>query len=536
MPTFKSTMIPLEKTGNFEKTIISYVNGHETLRKLYRFDPDLNGLKNRIDAGENKTVNRELLVKVLKEQYKDIPHSANSKVHANIDSLSDSKTFCVTTGHQLNIFSGPLYVLFKLITTINLSEKLKAEFPAYNFVPVYWMATEDHDIAEINNFNLFSKKFVYENQFEGKSGKLVLTEFDKFKTSVYEVLGNSPFAKEIIALINSAYEDASELGTATRKWTNELLGNYGLVILDADDLRLKRIFSPVIEKELKEQFIENSVNSAIELLKPDFNVQVNPREINLFYLHENTRNRIVKTENGFAILNTELVFSEKEILEELNKYPERFSPNVLMRPVYQEMILPNLAYIGGPSELAYWLELKFIFEKLDLTMPVLFLRNCAMIVEHSALQKWSKLGFEIKDIFRSEHELIRSYLDKKDLGNFSLKQSTEKIAVIFDQISSEISSIDQSLKATAESEKQKSINSISMLEEKVIRAFKRKEETELNQIKKIREKFFPNGNLQERSETLIPFYLKWGNDFISELKNSFDPFNSEFTIFEETEI
>jgi bacillithiol synthase len=535
MNNFKSTSLPLENTGSFEKTIISYIKGHNSLKKLYDFEPDLQGLKKRLSAGNNKVLNRELLVSVLDSQYQNISLAADSPVRKNIDSLANESTFCVTTGHQLNIFSGPLYVLFKLISTINLAEKLKEEFPEKNFVPVYWMATEDHDIAEINHVSVFSKKFEYTTEYKGKSGKLSLSEFANFKSSVFEVLGESELAKEIIQIISKAYTESNDLGTATREWTHALLGKYGLIILDADHPDLKRLFIPVIEKELKEQFVFQSVNSATEIMSQEFNVQVNPREINLFYIHDHSRNRIVKNENTFEVLNTNLKFTEAEILKELNLHPERFSPNVLLRPIYQEIILPNLAYIGGPSEISYWLELKFVFEKLNLIMPVLLLRNCAMIADRQQLNKWTKLGFQTKDLFKTENELVQLYLEKKNLGNFSLKNSADKIAAIFDEIISEVTLIDQSLKATAESDKHKAINSISVIEEKVMRAFKRREETEINQIKKVREKFFPNGNLQERSETLLPFYLKWGNGFIDDLKKSFDPLNSQFTVFEEKE-
>ncbi len=532
MPNFISSKLPLENTGSFEKTIISYINGHNSLKKLYDFEPDLAGLGKRIEAGSNKELDRALLVKVLRSQYQGFDLLPDSPVKINIESFASQSTFSITTGHQLNIFSGPLYVLFKLISTINLSEKLKKEFPENNFVPVYWMATEDHDIAEINNLNLFSKKFEFETSYKGKSGELMLNEFVKFKENIFEVLGDSGFAKEIIQLISDSYKESNDLATATRLWTHNLLGKFGLVVFDADNAELKKLFAPIAEKELKEEFVSPSVKKATEILKDEFIVQVNPREINLFYIHEDTRNRIVRSENSYQILNTELSFTQTEILAELKLHPERFSPNVLMRPLYQEIILPNLAYIGGPSEITYWLELKFVFEKLNLTMPVLLLRNCAMIAERPSLNKWSKLGFQITDIFRPENELIREYLDKKE-GHFSLKQYSEKISSIFDQITIEISAIDQSLKATAESEKHKSVNSISMLEEKVLRAFKRKEEAEINQIKKIRDKFLPGGVLQERSETLLPFYMKWGSDFIDDIKKSFDPLDSRFTIFEE---
>lgn len=533
MSNFNVSTLPLESTGSFEKTIISYINGHKSLKKLYDFEPDLEGFRKRIAAGVSSSVDRPLLVSILKDQYAPLNLSKDFPAMINVEALLESNTYCVTTGHQLNIFSGPLYVLYKLITTINLSEKLKQEFPGHNFVPVYWMATEDHDIEEINHISLFSKKIVYETTFQGRSGKLKLDGFDVVLQSVIEILGDTDFAKEIIQILKAAYSTSTDLAEATRKWTNSLLGKYGLVVLDADVPLLKKSFSFVMEKELKEQFTLPLVNTATELLTPDFTVQVNPREINLFYIHNETRNRIVKKDNYFQVLNTDLTFSEEEILLDLQSHPEKFSPNVLLRPIYQETILPNLAYVGGPSEITYWLELKFVFNELKLNMPILMLRNCAMVADSSTLAKWSKLGFQTDDLFRPENELIRTFLERKNLAQFSLTESSEKLSAIFDKISLEISNVDQSLKATADSEKQKALNSLKLIEDKVIRAMKRKEETEVNQIIKVREKFFPGDSLQERQDTLLPFYLKWGNEFIEDVKNSFDPFDKNFVLLEE---
>ena len=256
------------------------------------------------------------------------------------------------------------------------------------------MATEDHDIDEINHISLFSKKIVYESSFHGKSGELKLDGFDVVIKSVIEILGDTDFAKEIIQFLNNAYSTSKNLAEATRKWTNSLLGKYGLVILDADVPLLKKNFAKVMEKELREQFTIPLVNKAMDLLSPEFTVQVNPREINLFYINNETRNRIVKKANSFEVLNTNLTFSEDQILLELESHPEKFSPNVLLRPIYQETILPNLAYVGGPSEITYWLELKFVFNELKLNMPILILRNCAMVADRSTIAKWSKLGFQ----------------------------------------------------------------------------------------------------------------------------------------------
>lgn len=533
MPDFKISYLPLESTGCFEKTIISYINADPALQNLYTYEPSLNGFKERIKAGINSGTDRKVLFQIFKDQYSNSSKGLNSKVESNIELLLEDKTFTVTTGHQLNVFSGPLYVLFKLISTINLSERLKKEFPENNFIPIYWMATEDHDIAEINHISLFNNNYSFETNYNGKAGSMSLETLEPFLISVQNVLGESPLAKELSSLISEAYSNSKTLSEATHKWVDSLLGKYGLLILDADQIALKKLFIPTLKNELQNQFVSANVERAISKIQKDFPIQVNPRELNLFYILNDSRNRIVKEGGIFKVLNTDLEFSEEKILEEVENHPERFSPNVLLRPIYQELILPNIAYVGGPSEIAYWLELKFVFEALNMKLPVLLLRNCAMILDQSSVLKWKNLGFEIEQVFNDENILVKDLLVRKNDSQFSLDQSANQIGQLFDQIREQVASIDPTLKATADSEKQKSLNSLKLIEDKVIRSLKRKDETEINQLKKIKEKFLPDGSLQERKETLIPFYLKYGSEFIDELKKNFDPFNFRFMLIEE---
>ena len=395
------------------------------------------------------------------------------------------------------------------------------------------MATEDHDISEINNINLFGKKIAFETNYKGPSGKLKTEIASTMISQTLEMIGTNYFAPELKELIGNAYNRNQTLAQSTRIWIDSLVGHHGLVIIDGDEKVLKNSFSKIAKKEFEENFVFKSVTQTIKTLNQKYETQVNPREINLFYIHEFERNRIVEKDNLFYVLNTSITFTREQLFIELEKFPERFSPNVLMRPIYQEMILPNLAYVGGPAEIAYWLELKNVFNSLSLEMPILLLRNCAMIIEESLSLKWNKLGLTNDDLFKDETQLSKIFLSKGKLKNFSTKHFIEAISKEFLALGKDIEQYEPTFKPSVESELKKVINSVNTIEEKIIRASKKKQETEINQISKIKEKLFPNNGLQERYETILPFYIKYGSDFIEALKELFDPFDNEFLLLEE---
>lgn len=533
MLKFTLKKIPFTQTGFFNSIILDYLNQSSFLKQFYEFDPTIDGFEEKIKSKVNLKLDRDLLSETILNQYKHSGLEIKSVVNQNISLLKNENTFTVTTGHQLNLFSGPLYVIFKIISTINLSEKLRKKFPEFNFIPIFWMASEDHDISEINNINLFGKKISFETDYKGPAGKLKTEVASAMIAQTLEMIGTNNFAIELKELIENAYKESQTLAQSTRVWIDSLVGKYGLVIIDADEKKLKNNFSKIAKKELEENFVFKIVNQTIKTLNENYEIQVNPREINLFYNHGLERNRIVEKDNHFSILNTSISFNREELMIELEKFPERFSPNVLMRPLYQEMILPNLAYVGGPAEIAYWMELKNVFKYLSLDMPVLLLRNCAMIIDENLSLKWKKLGFTIDDFFKDETQLSKLFLSQGKLKDFSTKKFIEAISKEFLALGTEIEQYEPTLKPTVESELKKVINSVNTIEEKMIRASKKKQEVEIFQISKIKEKLFPNKGLQERYETILPFYLKYGSDFIGVLKELFDPFDKEFLILEE---
>ena len=359
-----SAYIPYSNIRFFSTLITDYVDEQEKLRPFYNHFPLITEFEKQITEKESdfSQEKRNVLVSSLKAQYAEL--KTTPKVLKNIELLAQSNTFTVTTGHQLSLFTGHLYFIFKIISVINTVRQLTEKYPNKHFVPVYWMATEDHDFEEINHFHLSNRTICWNSDQTGATGNFSTNTLEAVFQTFDRAIGLGKNADELRALFRDSYLKNNNLAEATRYLVNALFEDYGVVVIDGNDKALKKEFIPYISNDLLHSVAHQEVTKSIEALQKvnsTYPVQVNPREVNMFYLTPNGRHRIIRTTEGFEVHDTNIRFSKEAILEELNTYPERFSPNVILRPLYQEVILPNLAYIGGGGEIAYWLELKRIF-------------------------------------------------------------------------------------------------------------------------------------------------------------------------------
>lgn len=526
MPT---DCINYQNSGYFSTLINDYLDKKNILESLYNRFPNLESFEEQI--AEKKTnydsKNRVILVSVLQQQYSKIAVSDLTK--QNIESLSSENTFTITTGHQLNLFTGPLYFLYKIISTINLTQELKAKYPNYNFVPIYWMATEDHDFEEINYFYFKGKKFKWNKESSGPVGRLPTEELAVFFNIYSQKLGFSKNAQIIKTLFEESYLSHSNLADATRYLANELFGKYGLVILDADNQDLKRTFIPYIKEELLLQTSYKKVTETSEKLK-NYTIQVNPREINLFYLEDNLRERIILENEKYKVINTKIEFTESEIVELLENHPEKFSPNVIMRPLYQEVILPNLCYIGGGGEIAYWLELKSYFEAVKVTFPMALLRNSVLLVTAKQSKKAAKLGLKWKDLFLKQNYLINEKVKLFDDFPIDLSIQKDFLKTQFHYLHTLTQKTDNSFIGAVKAQEAKQIKGLENLEKRLLKAQKRKHSEELNRIISLQNELFPNQSLQERQINFSEFYLESGNDLIEKLILQLKPFDTKFEV------
>ena len=526
----KASYIDYSDTNSFSKTLLAYLANKDSLKPFFGNIANIEGFRDQIEK-KSGFEHRELLVNQLLDQYGDLLDSS-PEVARKIQLLRDSNTYTVTTGHQLNIFTGPLYFIFKIVTAIRLSQDLKKAFPDHEFVPVYWMATEDHDFAEINHTRVFGKKISWDVDPVSGTGRMDTSTMNEVVRQYCNTFGLSDVATKLTAMVEDAYLKGRSLADATRVFVNSLFKDYGLVIIDADREALKQVFSGIIEKDILEENSFRAINNTSKKLEEaGFETQVHAREINFFYLTDEFRDRIVRLDDGrFEILNQQLYFTEEEIKKEISAHPERFSPNVVMRPMYQEVILPNLAYIGGGAEIVYWLQLKENFEQYNIPFPILIPRNSALIADDNIAGKIFRLDFTFKSIFKPTNTLKNEYVKRQTKHRLNLQDEWMEMNAIFAKIKLRTHKIDPSLGQSAEAVKARLKKAINNLEKKLLKAEKRNHEEALIQIERVKDKLFPNGSLQERTDNFAVLYLKYGDEFIKELIKAFNPLDFKFTI------
>ena len=506
----KVAEISYQETNKFSKLTLDYLIEDKKLKPFINHFPSLENFEKQITEKQNHPISREVLAEVLTLQNSKLLLSDKSQ--NNIESLLNNNTFTVTTGHQLCLFTGPLYFIYKVISTINLSESLQVKYPKHNFVPVFWMATEDHDFQEVNHINLFGKRIEWDSKQNGAVGNMSLDGFDSVLTELKSVLGTSENADKLISIFENAYLKHDNLASATRYLVNELFGEYGLVILDGDDKKLKQQFIPTIKKDVLTQGFEKIINKCSNDLANEYKAQAYVRVINFFKLSAGKRELI---KGGI---------SEKVIEEN----PELFSPNVLLRPLYQETVLPNIAYIGGGAEVAYFMQLKTAFEQENIPFPIVLLRNSAMFLNKNQNKKRQDLGFSIPDLFLEEHQLQKNFILSQTKADVSLHQEIEKMKAVYSSILSKTT--DVGLQNSIKSQLQKQEKSFKQLEKKLLRLEKQHHESSLNQISKLKQQLFPIKGLQERHDNFISFYLTHGENFIKIMKENLNPLNPNFVV------
>jgi bacillithiol biosynthesis cysteine-adding enzyme BshC len=526
---FAAKHLPYSQANAFTKIVLDYLSGSEDLKPFYAEPPTLAGIEKTIQRKKLQPVNRKLLVEVLQKQYEIV--ASSSAVERNIESLLSGQTFTVCTAHQPNLFTGPLYFIYKILHTIRLADQLKEQLPQYHFVPVYYMGSEDADFAELNHTYVDGKKIEWKKEQKGAVGRMMV---DRTLVHLIDELEGQLFAEahgqQVIELLRKCYAIGKDIQTATFELVNELYGQYGLVVLIPDHAALKAQMKAVFEDDLFRNIPADRVQQSSGKLGKFYETQAHPRPINLFYLKEDIRERIEKRGAEYHVLNTQLSFTEEALQKELEQHPERFSPNVILRGLYQETILPNLAFVGGGGEMAYWLQLKTLFENYQVVYPVLVLRNSFLVAERKWQEKIKKLGLTITDFFQGENELMKQIVEKNSVHAVSLNGNFEKAEELFDQIKMQAAAIDTTLSKHVAAIKARSLKNLQELEKKMLRAEKRKFFEEHRQVQKIKEALFPRNGLQERVENFSSFYAKWGKSFIDELYKNSLALEQQFTI------
>ncbi len=520
--------VPYRATNRFAPIVADYVEGVADLEEFRVFSPDRQGVEQAFNDRRFDAAQRALLVAVLEDQYSGVP--IDPAVRRNLDLLARDGTFTVTTGHQLCLFTGPLYVPFKILNVIRLARELSTT--ARPVVPVFWMATEDHDRAEIDHAWLVGRKVQWHGDPAGAVGQLPLEGINAVLSEVDVLLGFGAHADELRAMLRSSYRAGHTLAQATRLFVHALFGRFGLVIIDGDDARLKRSFAPIMQEELLNQVTERTVRYANDKLSAHYEPQAYARAINLFHLSVGKRARIEAEGDKFRVLEGGPVLTAEQLLIELQLHPQRFSPNVLMRPVYQEVVLPNIAYVGGGGELAYWLQLRWLFQGMRVPMPAVLLRTSALFFPAKAAAKWRASGLLVEDLFAPKEALEKRIAVEHASFSVSLTDERVEHADLFDRLAKRASEADATLEASVRAKQAFSAKGLDMLERKLVHAAKRQQADRLRRMNDVLDQLFAHG-LQERRENFMPYYAGEGPAFFDRLLNVLDPLDARFNVLVE---
>ncbi len=525
----KVEYISFDDVPQFSARDKAYVNEDERLHSFFKYKVSLEAFDEVIADREKYPVNRKLLVDILNDQYKKFETS--TAVSKNIASLAAPTTFTIITAHQPSLCTGPLYYIYKIISTINLTEQLNERYKDMHFVPVFISGGEDHDFEEVNHFNLFGQTIQWESEEKGSVARMSTAKLESLINIIKEKLGDHENADYLRNLLDNSYLKYEKYGDATISLVNELFKAYGLVVLNMDHAELKNEFIPFVEKELFEPISEETVLATQKLLEAKgFKAQATPRAINLFYLADQVRERIVRNGDEFQVLNTDLTFSSSEMKELLYSNPEKFSPNVIMRPLYQETILPNLAYIGGGGELAYWLERKTQFDQMNVFFPMLIRRDSVLWVDQGNTKKMKKLGLSYSNFFYDTNQMTKSFVVENSDHELNFNDEITKLEIVFEEISAKIKAIDTTLEKRSNADQAKFLKGLKELQSKLVKAEKNKNEVAIGQISKLADKLFPANSLQERKDNFIGFYLKYGEEFFVVLFEALDPLRKKMVI------
>ena len=507
----KIKTVSFDRVNFYSKLIKDYLSGE--LKKSGIIDWDYS--KNQVHHNKKRLYSektRKVVSDVLKDQYKD--YTLTNEERNNLNLFSQSGTFSVTTGHQLVLLGGPLFFYTKILDIIQLAKELSTRDSP--IVPFFWLASEDHDYAEISTINLFGKQISCPGENKGPVGRLSSDTFQDFLKQVNELLGNSAQYAEIKSIVNKSFIEGNNLTEITKLFVRELFKDAGLLIIDGDDPRLKKIFAPFARRELLENISFQSSKKIIKKLSETYKIQVNPRTINLFYMEDSIRLRLIEENGTFSTPNGARNWTSSEMEEMLTNSPEKLSPNVVLRPLYQEILLPNLAYVGGAGEIAYWLELKPVFDAFNVAYPLPVVRQANFLIPKKSLDWMHDNALEIEDFFGDIDLLINAFTKSKSSDKLDFSTELEELKSFYERLKTKGGLINPQLEKVVKGEEKRSLDSFKNLEKRFLNADKQKYQVQINKLKSIHAKLFPKGLPMERVESYVP-YLSGGQKSFNNL-------------------
>ena len=456
----------------------------------------------------------------------------SAKTLENLQLLKQKNTIAILTGQQLGILGGPLYTVYKIITAIKLCASLKSQYPEYNFVPVFWLEADDHDYEEVRHIQILDKENAFRrisypidesfDEEKGTVGDLRFTEaINGFFAELEENLRPTEFTGSILDALKATYSEGKTFKSAFRELLFGLFDAHGLIMFDPQDIQIKRLLRPVFQKEIHNYLLHaEKVVARSAALEDVYHAQVKVRPLNLFYHLDKGRYAIdPDDEGGFRLRKKRVKFTHEELLQLADEFPERFSPNVLLRPICQDYLFPTGFYIGGPAEVSYFAQIMPLYNLFSIPEPIIFPRASVTLIEKNIAGILEKFYLTLRDVYLNQSSLQEKVMNSILSVNLNdtFSELELKITGLMDELKAKLQSLDRTTADASEKYKVKLVSSLVELKSKAMESEKRKHEIVIRQLQKLVDSVYPQEALQERQLTYFYFANKYGSELLDRL-------------------
>ncbi|MDH4271955.1 MAG: bacillithiol biosynthesis cysteine-adding enzyme BshC [Candidatus Aminicenantes bacterium] len=526
--------IPTKRLPRLPRLVDDYFHDYGKVREFFDGDfRDAAAYERQTERTLARRIPREELAAILREQNQT--YGCGPQTLGHIEALEREQACAVVTGQQAGLFSGPLYTIYKALTATKLAGRLSRNGPG-KVIPVFWLASDDHDLAEIDHIVLLDKdNRLEEVRCRMPSGELKIPasalvlppEIADCLRRLADLTAESEFKADIMAALNEAYRPGRGWVEAFARWMTRLFQAQGLIFIDASHPRLKELGREVFCREITEESAATppALAASQRLRDAGYEDQVHLHEgiLNIFYA-ERERRSLRWDGRVFEIKEPRETLSKEDLLSLANEKPFLFSPNVLLRPIYQDTLLPTVVCVCGPGEIAYFAQMKGVYERFGLPMPVIYPRKSLTVVEKKIGRILAKYSLDIPDLWGGADGIIRR-LGKngipEPLGR-ALSLAASHLEQDFESLVRDVAAFEPTLKESAHLARRKMDQQLRFLEKKIVRAAKKRNDNEVGQIRKAGDNLYPNGHLQERVFNIVPYLLKYGPAFVDKLDEAID--------------
>jgi bacillithiol biosynthesis cysteine-adding enzyme BshC len=522
-------LIPTSQLPHLQRLVEDYFSDHGKVADYFNGNfREIDAFQRQAERVHSRPLPRGDLAEVLTEQNKS--YGCGPETLEHVEKIVREQACAVVTGQQVGLFSGPLYTIYKALTAIKLAERLNRHRLG-SIVPIFWMASDDHDLAEIDHIVLLNKDNRPETvrcPMPSPKGKVPASNL----ILPSDILGclhqlddstrDSEFKAEVIGHLSDAYQPGRTYAEAFARWMTRLFKRQGLIIIDATHPRLKELGSTVFCREIADESpsTQEAIATSERLRQAGYCAQIPLHDgiFNVFYA-DRERRTIQRKNGALSIKGLEPSIRKDELLTRAREKPHLFSPNVLLRPIYQDALLPTVAYVGGQAEIAYFAQMKGVYRAFGLPMPVIYPRKSVTIVEKKIAQILKKYGLEIPDIWTQPDGLVAKTAKKQvpDTLEKALARAHSDLQENFESLKGEVIAFEPTLKASLDLARGKMDQQWKFVEKKIRQAAARRNETASQQLRKAVDNLYPNQRLQERVFNIVPYLIKYGYAFMEKL-------------------